>query len=116
MLYTTEQALELLKEQGITNSRQQITKWIRQGKLQAIPFEKNKPQIGYRIEEEELQRFIQARKVTPEDLYERIHQLVEENTALRQQLDAFTKPKKRGRKPKNSTSNKRDGSETISSP
>jgi hypothetical protein len=49
MLYTTDQALEILKAEGVTSSKQQITKWIRQGKLKAIPYEKNKPQIGYRI-------------------------------------------------------------------
>ncbi|QQE77765.1 helix-turn-helix domain-containing protein [Alicyclobacillus sp. SO9] len=99
MLYTTQQALEILQEHGITSSRQQVTKWIRQGKLNAIPFEKNKPQIGYRIEEKELDKFIEDRRTTRFDMYERIRLLEEENDTLRQQLAELTKPKKRGRPP-----------------
>lgn len=100
VLYTTEQALAILQEQGITSSRQQITKWIRQGKLKAIPFEKNKPQIGYRIEYEDLRRFIENKKISREDLLQRIQELEDEVALLQDQIAELTKPKKRGRKPK----------------
>ncbi|WAH38115.1 helix-turn-helix domain-containing protein [Alicyclobacillus dauci] len=97
MLYTTDQAFDILKENGITSSRQQITKWIRQGKLKAIPFEKNKPQIGYRISHEELRKFIENKKTTREDLLKRVEELEAEVLMLKQQLEDLTKAKKRGR-------------------
>jgi ribosomal protein L25 (general stress protein Ctc) len=101
MLYTTDQALEILKAEGVTSSKQQITKWIRQGKLKAIPYEKNKPQIGYRILHEDLRKFIEEKKMTRAQLLQRIAELEHEVAMLRQQIDELTKPKKRGRKPKN---------------
>lgn len=87
MMYTTDQALEILKAEGITSSKQQVTKWIRQGKLKAIPYENNKPQTGYRILHEDLRKFIEEKKLTREQLLQRVAELEHEMRTLRQQIN-----------------------------
>lgn len=100
MFYTTDQAFDILKENGITSSKQQITKWIRQGKLKAIPYEKNKPQTGYRISHECIQEFIEDKRLSREQLLQRVKELESEVAILREEIQKLTMPKKRGRRRK----------------
>lgn len=60
-LLTISEAFEILKEQGITDSIDMVRRWIRQGKLKAMPFNKNRRE-GYRIAKSELELFVQLRR------------------------------------------------------
>lgn len=55
----TNEAFKLLKDAGVTNSIQTLRRWIREGVIKATRTENRK--AGFRIDEDDLQRFIDER-------------------------------------------------------
>jgi len=53
---TVEESFGILQKEGITNSIAILRRWIRQGKLNAIPYNNRKD--GYKINSVELENFI----------------------------------------------------------
>lgn len=54
-----KQALEILKSNGITDSEQTLRRWLREGKIAATRSKNRK--LGYEINEDDFQRFIDVR-------------------------------------------------------
>lgn len=81
-MLTVNEALEYLKKAGITDSRQVVRKWIRDGELKAIPPEKGRRKDGYRIPHDELERFIAQRN----PLYSEVKKLRKEVEELREKI------------------------------
>lgn len=79
-MLTMFEALERLKETGITESIQVLRKWIREGKIKAEKTDFRKE--GYRIHEEDLEQFIEERN----PLYREVKQLRKENADLKKAL------------------------------
>lgn len=59
-----EQALEIMKKEGITSSKQMVWRWIKQGKIRATLTSKKQ---GYEIDAESLQQFISQKKTAVKD-------------------------------------------------
>lgn len=84
----TEEALELLKQHGITDSLQTLRRWLREGRIKAERGENRK--VGYIIDEDDLMLFIERNAVTDKDKL--IDKLTEE---LRQKDDELKVMKER---------------------
>ncbi|MFQ7233562.1 MAG: helix-turn-helix domain-containing protein [Enterococcus hulanensis] len=54
-----DEASDLLEKNGITNSKQMLRRWIRQGKIEATLLSKKQ---GYQIDEKSLDQFINEKK------------------------------------------------------
>jgi regulator of replication initiation timing len=78
-MLTQSEALERLKEAGVTSSIQVLRKWVREGQIKAKKSHFKKE--GYRIHEEDLERFIEERN----PLYKEVKRLREENRNLKQE-------------------------------
>ncbi|CDO05227.1 Helix-turn-helix domain protein [Oceanobacillus picturae] len=63
-VYTVDQALELLKKYKITTHKESLRRWLRNGRIKGISPTSRKE--GWRINEEDLWRFIQSQ--LPEDI------------------------------------------------
>jgi hypothetical protein len=57
---TVQEALELLKKEGITESDQVVRRWLREGKLKGVRSTNRKE--GWRVDLEHLKKFISERK------------------------------------------------------
>jgi hypothetical protein len=94
MKLTTQKALDILNESGLSIKYTTFMKWVREGKVKASM---NSTKEGYRIEREELERFLSDMKKEREgvmDPFERIEELSRENEKLRHRAqlpDSFLK-------------------------
>ncbi len=90
-LLNVNEALDRLKQHGITDSEQMIRRWLREGRIQGQRSKNRKE--GWRIPAEELNRFIEKNK--PDVKYEReikqlkarVTVLEAENRELRRKLN-----------------------------
>jgi cell division septum initiation protein DivIVA len=94
-MLTQAEALERLKAAGITDSIQVLRKWVREEQIKAEKSSNRKE--GYRIDEIDLERFIQKRN----PLYAEVKQLRQENAQLKAEIEHL----------KQQISNAKDGSE-----
>ena len=58
-IYTVDEAFKMLKQYGITTHIESVRRWLRNGTIKGIPPTTKKE--GWRIREEDLQRFIESR-------------------------------------------------------
>lgn len=107
-MLTVSEALERLKATGITDSIQVLRKWIRDGEITAIPPEQGRRKEGYRIEAEELERFISQRN----PLYPEVQRLRQENDQLKAELEQL-KQQISNQKDRSEDEPKEDESEPI---
>ena len=94
-MLTVREALTVLREKDITNSEQLLRRWLREGRIQAIPPIQRKD--GWRIDPEELDRFTDefrlvgtAYEVGIDDAT-RVVRLKEEMRELRKQIVVLEK-------------------------
>lgn len=84
-MITIDQALERLKEAGITDSIQMVRRWLRDGVLSGERSAYRKE--GWRINSDDLERFISAR-MSPDCIRAEVEFLRAENAALKAQIAA----------------------------
>jgi hypothetical protein len=58
-MLNVSEVLTILEKEGLTNSRQVVLRWIRQGNLPAV---QESRKIGYQIEQSDLANFIAKKK------------------------------------------------------
>ena len=94
-MLTADQVFEALQQHGITESRQMVNRWLREGRIKGERSANRKE--GWRVSEEELNKFldelIPVRVCQAElaRLKEEIAKLKAENMDLRKQLSNITK-------------------------
>ncbi|MGG3320732.1 helix-turn-helix domain-containing protein [Brevibacillus centrosporus] len=59
-MFTVQEVVERLTEEGITSSKQMVQRWLKEGRIDAEPPKKRKD--GYRVTEQALNRFIESWK------------------------------------------------------
>jgi len=93
-MLTVDEALDKLKQHGITDSGQMVRRWLREGKLKGTRSEYRKE--GWRIPTQELDRFIEEKYPAAkyqreiEQLKARVAELETKNQKLRGQLNNVT--------------------------
>ncbi|OEF99159.1 hypothetical protein BHF71_10010 [Vulcanibacillus modesticaldus] len=76
------EALDILKKYYITESKQMVTRWIRQNKIKAIRTDNRKQ--GWEIDEEDLYAFIETLRPGLRKIYQEIEKLKQENKMLKE--------------------------------
>jgi|GEM_PF-6521513 len=95
-MLTTEQVLERLKQEGITENIQMVRRWIRNGELPAQAPSKRKD--GYLVDEADLSAFIEKKRKKPnktaeeyeaeiQGLMAELARVKEENSQLQKELE-----------------------------